>query len=606
MIVLSLSRAELAFGAEPLLNGVDLDLSAGERIALVGRNGAGKSSLLKVLCGEVQLDDGRWQLAPGQRVAMLPQDVPPGLAGSVESVVAKSARGSESRDGPVSEGHVGRSVAEALSRLALTPDARFEALSGGQKRRVLLARALAVNPDVLLLDEPTNHLDLPSIEWLANLLKGFRGAVVFTTHDRRFLGEVSTRIVELDRGMLTSWPGDYANYLRRRDERLAAEEQATSRFDKHLAEEEVWIRKGIRARRTRNEGRVRRLQAMRRERAERRERLRNPTLRRQTVSESGRRVIEARGLRLDYGDAPLVRNFSTIVMRGDRLGLIGPNGAGKTTLLRALIGQAQPQGGDVILGTRLELAYADQHRSPLAEQARVQDCVFDGADHVEFNGERRHIISYLNDFLFTAEQARGPVQALSGGERNRLLLARLFARPANLLVMDEPTNDLDVETLELLESLLVDYDGTLIVVSHDRAFLDNVVTGIIAFEDDGEVREYVGGYSDWLRQRKPQESIVRAVKGNGPRNSRPQNQEPAKKSAAPGKKKLGFNEQRELEALPGRIETLEARVAQLQTSLADPALYQTRAGEVAALTAELKSAEDELGQAYERWMTLEA
>lgn len=607
MILLSLHQVELAFGSEPLLGAVDLELAERERVALVGRNGAGKSTLLKLLAGDLEADSGRLEVAPGVRVSGLPQDVPAGIEGPIEAIVSSALVNADDGES-VSGGNdpidwdPNRLVAQTLSRLGLEPLDRFETLSGGQKRRVLLARALVGHPGVLLLDEPTNHLDLPTIGWLQHLLQGYRGAVIFTTHDRRFLSELATRIIEVDRGGLTSWPGDYNNFLRRRDERLAAEERANGRFDKRLAEEEVWIRQGIKARRTRNEGRVRRLESMRKERSVRRERAGNVRLQNQSAGESGRRVIEARDITLSYGGAPLVAGFSTLIGRGDRVGLLGPNGAGKTTLLRALLGEFEPESGEVIAGTRLQLAYADQHRALLDEDAAVQDWVAQGTDHIEFNGESRHVIGYLRDFLFTADQARGPVSNLSGGERNRLLLARLFAQPANLLVMDEPTNDLDVETLELLEALLVEYTGTLLVVSHDREFLDNVVTSILAFEAPGKVNEYVGGFNDWLRQSK-----VASESGLGgqPKASRKTNQSGGR-TAPRATKKLSFKETRELQGLPARIEMLEERLQTLQAELADPALYKEGADAVLQKKADLQVTSDELESAFERWTALEA
>jgi ATP-binding cassette subfamily F protein uup len=470
------------------------------------------------------------------------------------------------------------------------------------KRRVLLARALVLAPDVLLLDEPTNHLDIEAIDWLEKLLLDYPGSIVFVTHDRRFLRALATRIVEIDRGALTSWPGDYANYLRRREERAHAEAQASALFDRKLAEEEVWIRQGIKARRTRNEGRVRALEAMRRERAERRERGGSVRLHEAPAARSGRRVIEADEVGFAFGERTIVRDFSTLIQRGDRVGLIGPNGSGKTTLLRLLLGELAPQSGEVRIGTRLEIAYFDQHRTRLREDLSALDNVAEGAEYIEIDGARKHALGYLQDFLFSPERARAPITALSGGERNRLLLAKLFAKPSNLLVLDEPTNDLDIETLELLEELLGGYRGTLLLVSHDREFLDNVVTSSLVLEGNGRVGEYVGGYSDWLRQRPS------AHRSDIPVDTNPIQRE-APQGAATGpatKARLGFNEKRELEALPRQIEILEARIAELGERMQDPAFYRQESAVITAAHDELAAAQAELDAAYERWEALEA
>jgi len=498
-------------------------------------------------------------------------------------------------------------VSEVLARLDLDGDADFARLSGGMKRRVLLARALACAPDLLLLDEPTNHLDIEAIDWLEGFLKAWQGAVVFITHDRRFLRALATRIVEIDRGRVTSWPGDWENYLRRRDERLNAEAQENARFDRLLAQEEAWIRQGIKARRTRDEGRVRRLKAMRAERAQRRELAGSVRMESARAAASGRKVIEARDVDFAHGDRPLVRGFSTTILRGDRIGLVGPNGSGKTTLLKLLLGELRPRAGEVRLGTGLEVAYFDQYRAALREDWNALENVAEGREFVEINGARKHAIGYLQDFLFTPERARAPITRLSGGERNRLLLAKLFARPSNLLVMDEPTNDLDVETLELLEDLLADYPGTLLLVSHDRDFLDNVVTSTLVMEGDGRVGEYVGGYSDWLRQAPPPADAAPA------RDARAQPAAPAAPpsapagtpaAATPARRRLAWKDARELEALPARIEALEARIADMAAMLSDPAAFADGAA-MAAHGAEMARVQAELDAAYARWAELE-
>src|SRR5688572_4762801 len=531
MPLITLQDVDFSVGGPLLLEKVDLSIEPGERIALIGRNGAGKSTLLKLLAGEIKPDDGEirvdgGRVEGGRRIARLEQEVPAGAQGSVFDVVAA---GLGELGALLAEYHhlvhadhvdmdqlarvqtriesahgwsLDQRVTETLERLSLDGDADFARLSGGMKRRVLLARALVSAPDLLLLDEPTNHLDIAAIDWLEGFLKSWSGALVFVTHDRRFLRALATRIVEIERGKVTSWPGDWENYQRRREERMNAEAQENARFDKMLAQEEVWIRQGIKARRTRDEGRVRRLKAMRNERMARRELTGNVRMDLAQAESSGKKVIEAKDVSFAHGNLCLVRDFSTTILRGDRIGLIGPNGSGKTTLLKLLLGELQPDAGEVRSGTQLQVAYFDQYRAALREDWNAMENVAEGRDFVEVGGKRKHVLGYLQDFLFTPERARAPITRLSGGERNRLLLARLFAQPSNLLVMDEPTNDLDVETLELLEELLGDYPGTLLLVSHDRDFLDNVVTSTLVMQDgeEGRVGEYVGGYSDWLRQ----------------------------------------------------------------------------------------------------------
>ncbi|WP_024890542.1 ATP-binding cassette domain-containing protein [Luteimonas huabeiensis] len=623
MPLIVLNAVDVGVGGPPLLERAELAIEAGERIALIGRNGAGKSTLLRVLAGELDPDDGAIRRQDGLRVSRLEQEVPAGAAGSVFDVVADGlgAQGALLAEyhrlahaSPVDtdalaavqarierEGawETERRVGETLERLGLDGEAAFAALSGGLKRRVLLARALVSAPDLLLLDEPTNHLDIAAIDWLEGFLREWRGALVFVTHDRRFLRALATRIVEIDRGQVTSWPGDWENYLRRREERLNAQAQEQARFDKLLAQEEAWIRQGIKARRTRDEGRVRRLKAMRSERAARREQTGNVRMQAAQSGASGRKVIEARDVSFAFADGrPLVRDFSTTVMRGDRIGLVGPNGSGKTTLLRLLLGELAPQAGTVRLGTQLEVAYFDQYRATLREDWNALENVAEGREFVEIGGARKHAIGYLQDFLFTPERARAPIARLSGGERNRLLLAKLFAQPSNLLVMDEPTNDLDVETLELLEELLGDYAGTLLLVSHDRDFLDNVVTSTLVMEGDGRVGEYVGGYSDWLRQRpEPAAAPPRAARATSAAEPVP--------APATQRRKLSYKDARELEALPARIEALEAAIAASTEAMHAPGFFQQGAEAIARHNAELAAAQAELDAAYRRWEALE-
>jgi ABC transport system ATP-binding/permease protein len=627
MPLIALQSVDFSVGGPLLLDGVDLAIERGERVCVVGRNGAGKSTLLRLIAGELQPDDGRLVREAGVRVARMSQEVPAGVDGSVFDVVAAGAGDL----GPaLAEYHrvshaarvdtealqrlhelieaahgwtLGQRVELVLQKLDLAADDAFAALSGGMKRRVLLARALVEAPDLLLLDEPTNHLDIPSIAWLEGFLRDFAGAIVFVTHDRAFLQALATRIVEIDRGALTSWPGDYANYLRRREERLHAESQANALFDKRLAEEEAWIRQGIKARRTRNEGRVRALKALRRERAQRREQAGNVRMEVAEAASSGKRVIRVEHLDHAIAGRTLVRDFSTTILRGDRIGIIGPNGSGKTTLLRLLLGELTPDRGSVEHGTQLQVAYFDQHRSQLREDWTALDNVAEGQEYIEIGGRRVHALGYLQDFLFTPERARAPIARLSGGERNRLLLARLFARPSNLLVLDEPTNDLDVETLELLEEQLGGYGGTVLLVSHDRAFLDAVVTSTIVLEGDGRIEEYVGGYSDWERQRG-QAAAAGGVGAPAPAGGQASR---AAAAAAPtaARRRLSYKDQRELELLPATIEALETEIATMTAAIAEPAFYRQPAAAIAAHNATLAERQAALQAAYERWQTLE-
>jgi ATP-binding cassette subfamily F protein uup len=619
MPLVSLDRVSIAYGHLPLLDEVALQIEPRERVSVIGRNGTGKSTLLKVLSGEIVPDHGTVWRQPSLRVARLEQDVPLSANRSVFDVVAEGhTHHLEEDEAWLKEHHVDL----VLSRLELPADVIVDTLSGGWRRRVLLARALVGQPDLLLLDEPTNHLDIEAIKWVEDFLLEYAGAVMFVTHDRAFLQRLATRIVELDRGKLTSWPGNYATYLRRKEEALANEVTLQDKFDKKLAEEEVWVRQGIKARRTRNEGRVRALEAMRAERAARREQMGNVRLQVEQADASGKLVFEAKHVSKTYDGKPVVGDFSTRVMRGDRIGLIGPNGAGKTTMLRMLLGELAPDTGEVRRGANVQIAYYDQQREQLDPERTVFDTVGEGNDTVTANGRTRHVHAYLRDFLFSDERARSPVKALSGGERNRLLLARLFTRPANVLVLDEPTNDLDLETLELLEEQLVEWPGTLLLVSHDRVFLDNVVTSTIVFTGNGRVEEYVGGYEDWLRQRDAaRKSEVRSKKYVGTANAvaeRPSSQAPAaspeppdaspqpRGSSAKKPKKLSYKEQRELEALPARIEALESEQRALEQQIAAPEFYKEDAATIKASLERVEALKGEMTKVYARWDELES
>ncbi|MBW2267489.1 MAG: ATP-binding cassette domain-containing protein [Deltaproteobacteria bacterium] len=625
MPLLSFDRVSISFGRHALLEQATFQIDAGERVCLIGRNGAGKSTLLKIVDGAVVPDAGEVWRQPGLAIARLSQDLPGGEEATVFDVVAAgladvgrllaeyhhvshAVAGDESllrrmealqHEIEACDGwSLGQRVDHMLARLELPPDARIGALSGGWRRRVALAQALVSDPDLLLLDEPTNHLDIEVIQWLEEQLLELRGGVLFVTHDRALLTRLATRIVELDRGVLTSWAGDYPTFLAKKAAALEEEARHAALFDKKLAQEEVWIRQGIKARRTRNEGRVRALVALREKRAERREIEGKVRLSLDEGRASGKLVADARNVSYAWSgsDAPIVRDFSQRIMRGDRIGLVGPNGAGKTTLLRLLLGQLAPSSGSVQLGTKLEVAYYDQLRAALDLEKTVIENLGEGREYIEVQGQRRHVIGYLQDFLFSPDRARTPMKALSGGEHNRVLLARLFAQPANLLVLDEPTNDLDIETLELLEELLIDYRGTLLLVSHDRAFLDNVVTSTLVFEGDGRIQEYVGGYSDWLRQRaKSAAATAKSVRASKP-------------VAAPKKKpaKLGFKAARELEQTPGRIEALETEHSELIERLSQPAFYKSDAAEQARVHARVAALAAELEAAYARWAELEA
>ena len=636
MPLLTLDHLHHAYGHLPLLDDVSLQVAAGERLALIGRNGTGKSTLLKIVSGEIPPDKGVVWREPGTRVARLEQDVPLDTHDTVFDVVAQGlgalsqviadyhhaavevAHGDvaalermgrlqqtlEEQDGWSLE----QRVELVLTRLSLPADTPVDALSGGWRRRVLLARTLVAQPDVLLLDEPTNHLDVEAIEWLETFLSTYAGAVLFVTHDRAFLERLATRVIELDRGRLTSWPGDYRTFLQKKEEWLANEAIAHEKFDKKLAEEEVWLRKGIKARRTRDEGRKARLMAMRVERAARRSQMGAVKMNVDVAEASGAIVFDVEGVSKAYGDTVVVRDFSTRVMRGDRIGLIGPNGAGKTTLLRLLLGELAPDSGSVERGSNVQIAYYDQQREQLDPEKTVVDTVGDGNDRVTVAGRNRHVHGYLEDFLFSPERARSPVKALSGGERNRLLLARLFTRPANVLVLDEPTNDLDLETLELLEAQLVDWPGTLLLVSHDRRFLDHVVTSTMAFEGDGRIVEYVGGYDDWLRQRPQPVVEAPAAKPTAVATpatpAAPSAATTAAAPAAPARKATN-KERLEREALPARIEALEAELKRLEAETGAPDFYKRPSAEITTTMARIAALPNEILGCYARWDELE-
>jgi ATP-binding cassette subfamily F protein uup len=628
MALMSINNVSMTFGGPLLLDNVSFQIEEGQRICIVGRNGEGKSTLLRLLSEDLTPDSGTISTARGITVARLSQKVPEKLEGTIFEVVAGGlgslgetisayhrtslemtddknlSKLAEIEEELQNQGgwEALRLVETIISKLSLTTTPRFETLSGGLKRRTLLARALAGNPDVLLLDEPTNHLDIDSISWLEEFIMRHVKTLVFITHDRMFLRKVATRIIELDRGNLADWTCDYDTFLKHKEELLAAEEKTNSEFDKKLAREEVWIRQGIKARRTRNEGRVRALKKMRDERMARREKTGKAKIAIQEAQKSGKVVAEAIDISFGWDGKTIFKDFSTLIVRGDRVGIIGPNGAGKTTLIQALLGEIKPHSGQIKLGTKLEISYFDQHREQLDPDSTVRDCIADGNDTVTINGVTKHVIGYLKDFLFSADRANSPVRVLSGGERNRLLLARLFTRPSNLLVMDEPTNDLDAETLELLEDRIMEYPGTVIIVSHDRAFLNNVVSSTIAFEGNAEVNEYVGGYDDWLRQR-PEPEQEKKDKTPKPK--------PTKKEKRP--EKLSYKEQREKEALseeihelPIKIEKFESGIEEIHNSMSQPEFYKQEAAEMADIQNRLEEMEKELEQVYERWEYVEA
>nr|WP_297460339.1 ATP-binding cassette domain-containing protein [uncultured Halomonas sp.] len=641
MTLLRLEQLQLAYGPQVLLDGADLVLERGERLALVGRNGTGKSTLLGLVAGDNLPDGGTIWRAPGLRVGVLEQDLPAASGKTIFDVVAEGLPQAgallaeyhhlvqadapdmnrmatlQTRIEAIDGWSFHQRIDTVLTKLGLPADSAMSDLSGGWRRRVALARALVAEPDLLLLDEPTNHLDLDTIAWLEEQLAAFTGAVLFITHDRTFLSRLASGILELDRGRLGRYPGNYAKYQEQKAHELEIEARENAEFDKKLAQEEAWIRQGIKARRTRNEGRVRALEKMRSERAERRERQGRATINVDSGSRSGKRVVELSGVSQRFGDDWVIRDLDLEIQRGDRVGLIGRNGAGKTTLLKILLGELAPSEGQVRLGTNLNVAYFDQLRAGLEPEKTVYDNVAQGSDRVSVGGKDKHVISYLQDFLFTPERARQPVKALSGGESNRLLLAKLFTQPANVLVLDEPTNDLDVETLELLEELLLDFQGTLLLVSHDRAFMDNVVTEVVAFEGEGRVREYVGGYSDWIRQggKLPPapwdfdaSSVSKQAKAA---RSEAALDDPAlasvsKQPASAKPVKLSYKLQRELDGLPAVIEALEASIAEFEARVGDPDFYRQEGDEVTRTLEAMAKKQAELDAAMERWMELEA
>lgn len=633
MALLKFTDVSLAYGLTPLLDNVSWQIDRGERVCIIGRNGTGKSSLLSLVKGINMPDDGEIWRAPGLKIGELPQELPTADERIVFDVVADGLEGVgallaryhhlsqhitnddlqqlmdvqqelEAKDG----WRLQQLVEATLTRLQLPADKKLSELSGGWRRRVLLAQALVSEPDLLLLDEPTNHLDIGAIHWLELALMDFKGAILFITHDRSFLQHLATRILELDRGYLIDWKGDYASFLEHKEQQLAAEETANALFDKKLAQEEVWIRQGIKARRTRNEGRVRALKALRQERAERRNVQGKASFQLEGAEKSGKQVIVTEGISFSYEADPQVNDFSMVIQRGDRIGLLGANGTGKTTLLKLLLGELAPNKGEVKHGTKLEVAYFDQLRNQLELEKTVLDNVAEGRDFISIGGQERHVLSYLGDFLFSPQRARTPVKALSGGERARLLLAKLFSKPANMLVLDEPTNDLDIETLELLEEVLDSFSGTVLIVSHDRAFLDNVVTSLLVFEGNGQIAEYVGGYEDWLRQGgsprllgvKEQESKAAPKKDESAvsENTGAPTKEPAKR-------KLSYKEQRELDLLPAEIEGLEEKLSVLQAQINSPEFYQQSQDETTAVLNDFAEMQKKLEQLLERWAELE-
>jgi ATP-binding cassette subfamily F protein uup len=622
--LITLDDVSLAYGLDILLDNVKLQIASGERVCLIGRNGAGKSSLMKIIEGALLPDSGSVFRKPNLRLARLEQELPQKMPGTVYELVAQGLaetgqllaqyhsllqklsdthtqddllqlerlqQAIDAKNGWAFE----QNIKTILTRLALDPDQMVADLSGGWQRRAALAKALVGSPELLLLDEPTNHLDIDAIQWLEDQLMSWNVGLLFITHDRALLQRLATRIIELDRGQLTSWPGDYENFLRRKEEMLHAEAQQNALFDKKLAQEEVWIRQGIKARRTRNEGRVRALEAMRVERSQRREVQGKANFNLNEAQKSGQLIIEAKNISQTYNDQVVINDFSLRVMRGDCIGLIGPNGVGKTTLLNILLGKIPPQKGTVTLGTKLQIAYFDQLRQALDLEKTVAENVVQGSDIIEVNGSKRHIMSYLNDFLFTPQRARTPVKALSGGECNRLLLAKLFSVPSNLLVLDEPTNDLDIETLELLEELLSNYQGTLLIVSHDRAFLDNVITSSLVFEGNGKIQEFVGGYNDWIRQKNPEKNP--GIESKSVKST---------KEKTKSNLKLSYKEQKELSELPKKIEKLESEINELQAKISAPEFYQQDHTKVTETLEKLKNLELDLEKSYQRWHSLDS
>ncbi len=653
MALLFLRDISLSFGSAPLFNKASLQIEPNERVCLVGRNGEGKSTLLKVIEGELQADSGTRIVQDGVTIAKLQQEVPHDMEGSVFHVIALglgntghlieqfhalSLQMEQNYSDELLEEftqvqqqidaqngwELQQKVDTIISKLELQADAEFSSLSGGMKRRVLLAKALVQEPDILLLDEPTNHLDIPSIQWLEGFLKNIRCTLVFITHDRAFLQSLATRIIELDRGALANWQCDYHTYLERKAAALDAEAKQNALFDKKLAQEEVWIRQGIKARRTRNEGRVRALEKLRSEHSARRSQQGKANLQLNRSDHSGKQVVELENVTFAWPTKPIIQNFSGLIMRGDKVGIIGENGCGKSTLISLLLGKLSPTSGEITMGTNLQIAYFDQHRAQLDENKAVAESIIEGSDYVEINGQRKHIIGYLADFLFSADRARQPVKALSGGERNRLLLARVFSKPSNLLLLDEPTNDLDIETLELLEELIMNYKGTVLIVSHDRAFLNNICTSSIVFDAPGVVNEYIGGYDDWLRQRPAKYAQFRSAAtletAKAVKTEHKESQ-PQKKSSPPpttkatataptatgaSKVKLSYKDQRAYDALPAEIEAIETELEALNDQISHVEFYQNPNDEVQATLKALEEKETELEALFERWEILES
>ncbi len=624
MPLVTLQDIYLSYGQPPLIDHINLVIERGERVCLIGRNGAGKSTLLKILTGQITADDGVLKRASGVKIAQLEQSVPEDAQGSVFDVITQGlgAEGElakryhhlilelgtnpsdqtmrdleecQSELDRVNGWDINQRVESIITKMDLDADVDISSLSGGYKRRVLLARALVCDPDLLLLDEPTNHLDIDAIQWVEQFLLKWEGSLLFISHDRRFMNNLATRFIEIDRGQLAEFNCNYATYLQRKEEILEVEDKQNALFDKRLSQEEVWIRQGIKARRTRNEGRVRALESMRREYADRRKRQGTARMDIQQAERSGKIVAEAQNISFAFaGDQqPVVRDFSTLIQRGDKVGFIGRNGVGKTTLIKLLLSELVPQQGSIKTGTNLNVAYFDQYRSALDEEKSVQDNVSGGRDMLEIGGKPKHVISYLQDFLFAPERCRQPVKALSGGERNRLLLAKLFTQPSNVLVLDEPTNDLDIDTLDLLEELLIDYKGTIILVSHDRAFLNNVVTSTLVFEGNGSINQYIGGYDDWLRQRKTEQPAS--------------TQQPAKAQtkASSASKKLSYKDQRELDNLPQEIENLETQIAELSEQISQPDFYRGDRNDIAETETRLSELQQQLSHCYDRWESLE-
>ena len=624
MPLVTLQDIYLSYGQPPLIDHINLVIERGERVCLIGRNGAGKSTLLKILTGQITADDGVLKRASGVKIAQLEQSVPEDAQGSVFDVITqglgtegelakryhhlilelgnnpsdqtmRDLEECQSELDRVNGWDINQRVESIITKMDLDADVDISSLSGGYKRRVLLARALVCDPDLLLLDEPTNHLDIDAIQWVEQFLLKWEGSLLFISHDRRFMDNLATRFIEIDRGQLTEFNCNYATYLQRKEEILEIEDRQNALFDKRLSQEEIWIRQGIKARRTRNEGRVRALESMRREYADRRKRQGTARMDIQQADRSGKIVAEAQNISFAFeGDQqPVVRDFSTLIQRGDKVGLIGRNGVGKTTLIKLLLSELTPQQGSIKTGTNLSVAYFDQYRSALDEEKSVQDNVSGGRDMLEIGGKPKHVISYLQDFLFAPERCRQPVKALSGGERNRLLLAKLFTQPSNVLVLDEPTNDLDIDTLDLLEELLIDYRGTIILVSHDRAFLNNVVTSTLVFEGNGKINQYIGGYDDWLRQRKTEQHIS--------------SHQPAKgqAKATTTSKKLSYKDQRELDNLPQEIESLEMQIADISEQISQPDFYKGDRAATAKTEIQLSELQQQLSHCYERWELLE-